>query len=37
MTSRVQRLWWFGGLYLASLLALALVTFVIRTTLSIIT
>ncbi|SDR58367.1 hypothetical protein SAMN05519103_06099 [Rhizobiales bacterium GAS113] len=30
MTSRFRRLRWFGGLYLASLAVLALVTFVMR-------
>jgi hypothetical protein len=30
MTARFQRLQWFGGLYMASLAALALASFLIR-------
>jgi hypothetical protein len=35
--SRFGRLWWFGGLYLASLAALALAIFAIREALWLIT
>jgi hypothetical protein len=36
MTARFKQLRWFGGLYLASLAALALATFMVRVILSLV-